>query len=118
MSDNRNQAPEDLGAPQSYLVLAEGTRVFDRSGTAAGTVEHVLADEQSDVFHGLVLKTDAGHRFVGGDRVDGIYQHGVIIAVPADQLPEPSADAAARAADDEGLADGLRRAWDWLVQPK
>jgi hypothetical protein len=50
--------------------------------------------------------------------VDGIYEHAVIIAVPAAQLPEPSADAAAKATDDTSLADGLRRAWDWLIQPK
>ena len=118
MTENSEQAPEDIGAPQSYLVLADGTAVYDRAGERAGTVAHVLADEQSDVFHGLVLDTDHGHRFVTGTQVDGIYEHAVIIAVPADQLPEPTADAAARAADDTSVTDGLRRAWDWLIQPK
>jgi hypothetical protein len=118
MTDNADQAPEDLGAPQSYLVLKEGTAVYDRSGSRAGTVDHVLADERSDVFHGLILDTSGGHRFAPGGRVDGIYERGVIIAVPAGDLPEPSADAAARVADDDSLADGLRRAWDWLVRPK
>jgi hypothetical protein len=50
--------------------------------------------------------------------VDGIYERAVIVAVPADQLPEPGADAAAKAADDVSLADGLRRAWNWLIQPR
>ena len=118
MSDERNQAPEDLGTPQSYLVLNRGTPVYDRSGAAAGTVEHVLADEEQDIFHGLIVHTGAGQRFVTGDLVDGIYAHGVIIAAAADQLPEPSADAAARATDDEGLAEGLRRAWDWLTRAR
>jgi hypothetical protein len=112
------EAPEDLGAPVSYLVLHDGTPVYDSSGERAGEVAHVLADEQEDVFHGLVLKTGAGHRFAGSGQVEGIFEHGVIISVPAGALPEPSADAAAQAADDHALTHGLKRAWDWLVQPK
>lgn len=117
MTDNHSAAPGDLGRPVSYLVLTDGTRVYDRSGAAVGTVEHVLADEGSDIFHGLVVDTPAGHRFVRSDLVDGIYIHGVIVAEPADRLPEPSEDAAARAAEaqDASLADGLRRAWDRLL---
>jgi hypothetical protein len=114
-----NQAPEDLGAPVSYLVLADGTAVYDNSGDRAGEVEHVLADDQDDVFHGLIVKTAAGHRFAGGDAIEGIYERGVIVSVPADRLPEPSADAAAEAADDDdSVKHSLKRAWDWLVQPK
>jgi hypothetical protein len=115
-----NQAPEDLGEPVSYLVLADGTRVFDSSGERAGEVEHVLADEQEDVFHGLILQTAHGHRFAASSLVDGIYEHGVIISVPAGQLPEPSADGAAQLAEDDdgSLKHSLKRAWDWLVQPK
>jgi hypothetical protein len=45
MTDNANQAPEDIGAPQSYLVLKNGTPVYDRAGDHVGDVEHVLADE-------------------------------------------------------------------------
>jgi hypothetical protein len=114
------QAPEDLGAPVSYLVLADGTRVFDSSGEPAGEVEHVLADEPEDVFHGLILKTAHGHRFAAASQVEGIYQQGVIISVPAGQLPEPSADGAAQLAEDNdgSLKRSLKRAWDWLIQPK
>ena len=111
-------APEDLGTPVSYLVLADGTPVFDRSGDRVGTVEHVLADEGADVFHGLLLKTAAGHRFARASLVDGIYRHGVIVAVPVAELPEPSADPPARQADDDGLRHGLKKAWDWLLQPR
>jgi hypothetical protein len=44
----------------------------------------------------------------------------VIISVPADRLPEPSADGAAQLAENEDgtLKQNLKRAWDWLVQPK
>jgi uncharacterized protein YrrD len=102
----------------SYLVLAVGTPVSDRSGDRVGTVENVLADEQQDIFHGLIIDTGAGHRYAPSAQVDGIYEQGVILAVPAAELPEPSADPAAQAADDESLAGELRRAWDWLIQPK
>jgi uncharacterized protein YrrD len=113
-----NQAPEDLGAPVAYLVLSDGTPVYDRSGDKAGDVEHVLADEQADVFHGLIVKTAQGHRFAAGSQVDGLFEHGVIIAVPAAQLPEPSADPAAQAVEDAGLTTNLKRAWEWLIQPR
>ena len=114
----RDEAPEDLGAPVAYLVLKDGTPVYDRSGARAGSVEHVLADEGSDVFHGLVLSGGNGHRFAPADQVDGLFEHGVIIAVPAADLPEPSEDPAAKDVADEGLRSSLKRAWQWLVQPK
>ena len=113
------ESPEDLGAPVSYLVVADGTPVFDRSGDRIGEVEHVLADEQADVFHGLLIKTADGHRFARASLVDGLYEHGVIVAAPAAELPAPSADPAASLADqDEGLGHSLKKAWDWLVQPR
>jgi uncharacterized protein YrrD len=113
-----NQAPEDLGAPVAYPVLKEGTAVYDRSGERAGEVEHVLADAPGDLFHGLVIKTGAGHRFAPAAQVDGLFENGVIIAVPGVQLPEPSADPAAQHATDDTLAANLKRAWKWLVEPK
>ncbi len=116
MTDNANQAPEDIGAPQSYLVLKDGTSVYDRAGDHVGDVEHVLADDAEDIFHGLVIKTGDGHRFAGSDQVDGLFEHGVIVAEPADRLAVPSADGPAEAA--ENHTTGLRRAWDRLIQPK
>ncbi|MEU4694206.1 PRC-barrel domain-containing protein [Actinoplanes sp. NPDC023714] len=112
MSENT----EDLGTPVSYLVLKEGVPVYDRSGDSVGTVEHVLADEREDVFHGLLLKTADGHRFAGGDQVDGLFERGVIVSEPVGNLAEPSADAPAGLA--ESRVTALRKAWDWLIQPK
>ncbi|MCY1144600.1 PRC-barrel domain-containing protein [Actinoplanes sp. Pm04-4] len=114
----QNEAPEDLGAPVAYLVLKDGTPVYDESGARAGEVEHVLDDEQSDLFHGLIVKTPEGHRFAPADKVSGLFEHGVILTVPGADLPEPSEDPAAQAADDAGLQDTLKRAWNWLIQPK
>ena len=116
MAENPDQAPEDLGAPVAYLVLKDGTPVYDRAGDRVGTVAHVLADEREDIFHGLLLKTGHGHRYASGNRVDGIFEHGVIVADPATELPEPSEETVAKARGDE--KSGLRRAWEWLVEPK
>nr|WP_296073136.1 PRC-barrel domain-containing protein [uncultured Actinoplanes sp.] len=109
------EAPEDLGAPVAYLVLKDGTPVYDRSGAKVGEVEHVLDDEQSDVFHGLIVKTAEGHRFARADQVDGLFEHGVIVSVPAAQLASPDSDPAAQLTEDQ--SDVLKRAWDWLVRP-
>jgi hypothetical protein len=118
MTDFKNEAPEDLGAPVSYLVLADGTPVYDRSGATVGQVEHVLKDEREDVFHGLILKTRSGHRYAPASLVDGIFEHGVIVAKPAGELPTPSADPAANAVVNDTLITELKRAWDWIIQPK
>jgi hypothetical protein len=112
----QHTTPEDLGAPVSYLVLEDGTIVYDRSGAQVGTVDHVLADEPANLFHGLLIRTADGHRFAAGDQVDGLFEHGVIVAEPADRLATPSADAPAELA--ESRATGLKRAWEWLIQPK
>ncbi|MEV6345146.1 PRC-barrel domain-containing protein [Actinoplanes sp. NPDC051851] len=107
---------QDLGEPVAYLVLRDGTPVYDEGGSPVGTVEHVLADEREDVFHGLLVGTAAGHRFARPGQVTGIFEHGVIIGVPAGELAEPSADPPSRLLEDR--AGALRRAWDWLSRPR
>ena len=52
----------DLGNPASYLVLADGTPVLSSDGREVGTVEHVLADADSDVFDGVIVDTADGPR--------------------------------------------------------
>jgi hypothetical protein len=110
----------DLGPPSSYLVLREGTPVYAGGGERIGTVEHVLAVPDEDIFDGLVLDTPAGPRFADSPLVDEIFERGVVLTIDraaAERLPEPSANAAALEAnaDDtvpDRLHDKLRRAWD------
>jgi uncharacterized protein YrrD len=113
----------DLGAPSSYLVLAEGTPVYASGGEELGKVEHVLAEPEVDVFDGLVIDP-AGlgrdHRFVDAAQIQQVYERGVLLTLSADAaagLPEPSANPAEIAAGPEDtvpddLGDKLRRAWD------
>ena len=53
----------DLGDPVSYLVLAEGVPVMSSDGQQIGTVEHVLAVPEADVFDGVIVDTGDGHCF-------------------------------------------------------
>ena len=116
---------EDLGAPISYLTVAEGVPVYASDGRDVGKVSHVLADAHVDVFDGLVISSGAispAHRFVDADQVAALHERGVVLAIDselAEQLPQPSANpAAVRAGPDDTvpdeLRDKLRRAWDRL----
>jgi hypothetical protein len=112
----------DLGSPASYLVLEDGTPVVTSDGHRIGTVAHVLADANADVFDGLVLSTDAGHRFADAQQVEAIHERGVVLALDAaaaERLPEPGPNPAVMdtGPDDtvpDDLGDKLRRAWDYI----
>ncbi len=113
----------DLGAPASYLTLADGTPVLSSDGERVGVVEHVLADADADIFDGLVIDVRSGpggHRFVDAPQVADIYEQGVVLTIDASaakQLPEPSENPATMVADPDDvtpddLGDKLRRAWN------
>jgi sporulation protein YlmC with PRC-barrel domain len=93
--------PDDLGNPASYLTLEEGTSVLSSDGERVGRVEEVLADESTDVFDGLVVRTGPlglERRYVEAARVDEIYERGVVLkldAAAARHLPRRE-DAAGR----------------------
>jgi uncharacterized protein YrrD len=114
---------KDLGAPVSYMTLAERSPVFASDGREVGKVAHVLADPDVDVFEGIVVETGVvppDHCFVEADQVAEIYERGVKLGIDSElveMLPRPSANPATMAAgpDDvvpDELRDKLRRAWD------
>ena len=116
---------KDLGAPGSYLTLAEGLAVYSRDGELLGEVEHVLAEPDKDIFDGIVFDAGpltGGHRFVDAPEVERIHERGVVLALDsadAERLPEPSANPAAMSAEPDDTAEGelerkLRRAWDLI----
>jgi uncharacterized protein YrrD len=118
---------EDLGPPSSYMTLSEGMPVYSSDGEKLGEVEHVLADEDSAIFDGIVIDRSVlpgGHRFADARQVESCHERGVVLGVDAaaaQTLPEPSENPAAmevsgedfveREWDDE-LEAKLRRAWD------
>ena len=115
---------DDLGAPNSHLVLQAGVPVYSSDGKKLGEVEYVLAVPDDDIFDGIVLDTSAlpgGHRFVDAPEVEAIYERGVVLkidAATAETLPKPSANPGSLEVgpDDmvKGRNDKLRRAWDLI----
>jgi hypothetical protein len=115
----------DHGAPGSYLTLAPGTDVVSSDGETVGKVEHVLADEGTEIFDGLVIDVrlgPGGLRFVDAPQIDEIFERAVVLGVTAaevDQLPEPTAspgviEAHGEEDSDSALQGKLRRAWDLI----
>jgi uncharacterized protein YrrD len=82
----------DEGLPISYEVLERGIPVYSAEGETVGTVDHVVAAEREDIFHGVVIRTEAGRKFVAADDVASLHERGVDLRIPAGevpQLPEP-----------------------------
>jgi uncharacterized protein YrrD len=115
----------DLGAPISYEVLERGTPVYSRDGDKLGTVEHVLAAEDKDIFDGVVIDTrpgPGGWRFADAEQVESIHERGVLLgldAAEAERLSEPSENPAAIRMDPADAAESelerrLKRAWDLI----
>jgi hypothetical protein len=113
-------APEE---PASYLTLEAGTDVISADGERVGAVQHVLRDEATGIFDGLVIDISLGPgglHFVDAPEVAEIRDEGVVLALPAvdiERLPKPSPNPAVMEhhglEDSEGkLEHKLRRAWE------
>ena len=88
----------DEGLPIAFLVLERGVPVYASGGEQVGTVDHVVAAPQEDIFHGIVLRDDGARRFVAADQIASLHEHGVdlhIDAPAAAALPEPHGGAPA-----------------------
>jgi hypothetical protein len=82
----------DEGLPIAYEVLEKGIPVFASGGEQVGTVDHVVAAPEEDIFHGIVMRAEHGRRFVAADQVASLHERGVdlrIDAAAAAALPEP-----------------------------
>jgi uncharacterized protein YrrD len=110
----------DIGEPSSYEALASGTPVFSSDGEQIGTVAHVLAAEDLDVFDGIVISEHrlGGHRFVDAEQIDRIGERGVALTLGHEEsqhLPKPSENPAVVGEDPGDRQTGkLRRAWDLI----
>jgi hypothetical protein len=87
----------DEGLPIAYPLLDSGIPVLASGGERVGTVHHVVAASDQDIFHGLVI-TLSGHdrRFVAAEDVAALHERGVdleldVQAVQALQPPGGSA---------------------------
>jgi uncharacterized protein YrrD len=87
----------DEGLPIAYPLLEKGVPVLAGDGTEVGTVHHVVAAPEQDIFHGLVIATPGhGLRFVEAADVSSLHEHGVDLSIDADavqSLPQPGGGA-------------------------
>jgi uncharacterized protein YrrD len=113
------------GEPIAYSALKPGADVISSDGQDVGSVEHVLADEEEDVFDGIVVDVrlgPGGHRFVDAPQVSECREGAVsitVLAADVEKLPEPTANPAVMenhgVEDTEGKLQGkLHRAWDMI----
>ena len=88
----------DEGLPVAYQVLDRGVPVLASDGERVGTVDHVVAAPEQDIFHGLVIVVPAhGRRFVEASDVASLHERGVdlrIDSAAARSLPQPGGGAA------------------------
>jgi hypothetical protein len=88
----------DEGAPVAYQVLEKGVPVMASDGNTVGTVDHVVAAPEKDIFHGIVFKgPDRGRHFVEAADVESLHELGVdlrIDSAAAAILAPPSGGAA------------------------
>lgn len=87
----------DEGQAIAYPVLGTGVPVLCSEGERVGSVEHVVAAVDLDIFHGLVISCpQLGKRFVPAEQVAALHEHGVDLSIDAGavgQLPEPGGGA-------------------------
>jgi hypothetical protein len=114
------------GERRSFLEAEAGIDVISADGERVGALEHVLADDATSIFDGIVVDVrlgPGGHRFVDAPLVGDFFAQAVVLKLTAaevDQLPEPSDNPAViehgGAEDSESrLAQKLRRAWDLIT---
>jgi hypothetical protein len=112
----------DEGPPIAYSVLEDGVPVLARDGEQVGTVARVVAAEEEDIFHGLVIETPHnGVRFVPAEQVAALHERGVDLRIDrmaVAGLPGPEHGAPVYTEHpDEGSwthwARKLMRAGDW-----
>jgi hypothetical protein len=109
--------------PASYLTLEPGISVHSADGEEIGSVDHVLRDEPTDIFDGLIIDTQAGPgglHFVDAPQVAEIHADRVVLtlsAAEAEELPKPSPNPAVM--EHHGVEDSesklqhkLHRAWE------
>jgi uncharacterized protein YrrD len=83
----------DEGLPIAYRVLERGVPVLSSDGDEIGTVDHVVAAVEQDIFHGLVIDSRRlGKRFVPAEDIASLHEHGVdlrISSADVSELPAP-----------------------------
>ncbi|HET6868718.1 MAG TPA: hypothetical protein VFH80_22595 [Solirubrobacteraceae bacterium] len=111
----------DEGLPIAYEVLEPGVPVYASGGEQVGTVAHVVAAPEEDIFHGIVLDGEQGQRFVPADQVASLHERGVDLSIDraaAATLPPPEGGAPAWRVEEPGVKPSPWRRFLDLVEGK
>jgi sporulation protein YlmC with PRC-barrel domain len=87
----------DEGLPIAYQVLEQGVPVYSSDGEQLGSVDHVVAAPDEDIFHGVVMRAGQERRFIAADQIASLHEHGVDLRIDAAEgarLPPPEGGAA------------------------
>ena len=88
----------DEGLPIAYAVLESGVPVYASGGEQVGTVAHVVAAPEQDIFYGIVLCCQHGERFLPADQVAALHERGVDLRIDRGAVAAlPGPDGGARA---------------------
>ena len=105
----------DEGLPIAYIVLDDGVPVYASGGEPVGTVEHVVAAPEKDIFHGIVMRAEGAHRFVEAELIASLHERGVDLRIDAAataDLPAPHGGAPAWRDSEPGVKPSR---WKHLV---
>jgi Uncharacterized protein conserved in bacteria (DUF2171) len=105
----------DEGPQIAYQVLDEDVPVYASGGEQVGTVDHVVAAPELDIFHGIVMRAGKDRRFIPAESVGALHERGVdltIDATDAAALPEPHGAAPVFHDRDPGIKPSR---WDHFV---
>ena len=111
----------DEGLPIAYEVLESGVPVYASGGEQVGTVAHVVAAPEEDIFHGVVLDGELGQRFIPADQVASLHEHGVDLRIDTAAvaaLPEPEGGAPAWRVEEPGVKPSPWRRFLDLMEGK
>jgi hypothetical protein len=78
-----DQHADDDGPAISYKLLERGTPVHASDGTRLGTVDRVLENDREQIFDGIVMRGEAGERFVDAPEVARITERRVTLSIDA-----------------------------------
>ena len=64
------------GDPVSWFLIEPGWTVYDAAGEKVGKVKEVLADEEADIFHGVLVERGllGGDEEIVADRIAEIHE--------------------------------------------
>jgi hypothetical protein len=83
----------DEGFPIAYQVLEKDVPVYASGGEQVGTVDHVVAAPDQDIFHGIVMRSEhKSQHFIEAEQIASLHELGVDLRIDeatARALPQP-----------------------------